>query len=113
MHVQIGDDVPACDQIGQMKSPRRFNLAAVLAQFGRHVLHPQRFIDFFFAIAKDFLGGFNNCLSLINRAERVLVQAQTLVQRDLPHLDVMPQAAGEIIQRRTPARALKHTYIHL
>ena len=43
----------------------------------------------------------------------MLVEAEPPVKRDLPHFDIVRQAAGEIIERRAPARLFQNAHIHL
>ena len=104
---------PRVTNTGIQLIARRFDLAAVLAQFRRNVLQAERLIHFLFSITKGFAGGLDDGLVLVDRAERVFIEAEPLIERDLPHLDVVLQAAGEIIERRAPTRLRQNANIHL
>ena len=43
----------------------------------------------------------------------MFIEAKTVIESDLPHFDVMRQAAGEIIERSSPAGLSQHSHIHL
>ncbi len=83
-----------------------FDLAAVLAQFGRNPIEPERAVHFLF-------GGGGNLRAVFHARQRVLAQCVTALDRALPDGDVVGLRAGEILQRGPERGTRQEAHIHL
>ncbi len=104
MHVAA--DVGWLNQHRQRVSGCGFDLAKILAQFGRDEVELQLGVNFFFGRARDRLLVFE-------RSESIFVKREAHLKRALPQRYVVRLGAGEILHGRSEGLGRQQAHIDL
>ena len=83
-----------------------FDLATVLAQFGRNPVEAERGVDFFF-------GGGGDRRAVFEPRQRVFAERVAHLERALAQGDVVHLGAGEVLQRRAVGALRQQAHVDL
>ena len=104
MHLQVAADVLELDEPRQAMLAGERDLAARLAQLGRHPVEAERVVDLGFGLSGDPPRAFE---------QSVLVELVPLLLGDLAQLDVVRLGPREILQGRAVGGRLHGPQVHL
>ena len=104
--MQVAAQVGSLNEPGQRVAGGGFNLAQVLAQFGRNPVHAQGGVDILF-------GGGGNCRVVVKTGQRPLAERVAHLECALAKGHVVRLGAGEVLQGGPVGGRGQQAHIHL